>query len=61
MALQQSEETLQIRSNRFEQGLEGTTDLLRAEAQYAQKELEYYQTIYEYNYAFASHNFLTKG
>ncbi|MAU26394.1 MAG: transporter [Muricauda sp.] len=61
LALQQSEETLQIRSNRFEQGLEGTTDLLRAEAQYAQKELEYYQTIYEYNYAFAYHNFLTKG
>ena len=60
LALQQSEESLRIRTNRFEQGLEKTSDLLMAETQYAQKQLEYYQTIFEYNYAHAYLNFLTK-
>lgn len=60
LALQQSEESLRIRTNRFEQGLEKTSDLLMAETQYAQKQLEYYQTIFEYNYAQSYLNFLTK-
>lgn len=60
LALQQSEESLRIRTNRFEEGLEKTSDLLMAETQYAQKQLEYYQTIFEYNYAQAYLNFLTK-
>ncbi|PKV48373.1 outer membrane protein TolC [Aquimarina sp. MAR_2010_214] len=60
LALQQSEESLRIRTNRFKEGLEKTTDLLMAETQYAQKQLEYYQTIFEYNHAQAYLQFLTK-
>jgi outer membrane protein TolC len=61
LALQQSEESLRIRTNRFKEGLEKTSDLLMAETQYAQKQLEYYQTIFEYNYAQAYLQFLTKA
>ena len=60
LALRQSKESLRIRTNRFEQGLEKTTDLLMAETQYAQKQLEYYTTIYQNNYALAYVQFLTK-
>ncbi|WP_417876534.1 TolC family protein [Winogradskyella sediminis] len=60
LALEQSEESLRIRTNRFKEGLEKTSDLLIAETQYAQKQLEYYQTIFEYNYAQAYLEFLTK-
>lgn len=60
LALDQSEESLRIRTNRFKEGLEKTTDLLISETQYAQKELEYYQTIFEYNYTQAYLDFLTK-
>lgn len=60
LALQQSEESLRIRTNRFEQGLEKTTDLLMAETQYSQKQLEYYATIFQHNYALAYVQFLTK-
>ena len=60
LALEQSEESLRIRTNRFKEGLEKTSDLLGSETQYAQKELEYYQTIFEYNYAKAYLQFLTK-
>ena len=60
LALAQSEESLRIRTNRFKEGLEKTSDLLGSETQYAQKELEYYQTIFEYNYAKAYLQFLTK-
>lgn len=60
LALQQSEESLKIRVNRFKEGLEKTSDLLMAETQFAQKQLEYYQTIFETNYALAYLQFLTK-
>ncbi|PIX12858.1 MAG: transporter, partial [Flavobacteriaceae bacterium CG_4_8_14_3_um_filter_31_8] len=60
LALTQSEESLRIRTNRFKEGLEKTTDLLAAETQFSQKQLEYYQTIFEYNYAQAYLKFLTK-
>lgn len=60
LALEQSEESLRIRTNRFKQGLEKTSDLLMAETQYLQKQLEYYQTIFEYNYTQAYLQFLTK-
>ncbi len=59
LAVAQSEEALRIRTNRFEEGLEKTTDLLVAETQYAQKQLEYYQTIFEYNSTKAYLKFLT--
>ncbi|MBQ4913845.1 TolC family protein [Maribacter sp. MMG018] len=60
LALQQSQESLRIRTNRFGQGLEKTTDLLMAETQFSQKQLEYYATIFQYNYALAYVQFLTK-
>ena len=60
LALQQSEESLRIRTNRFKQGLERTTDLLNTETQFSQKKLEYYTTIFNYNYALAYVRFLTK-
>ncbi|MCL5128308.1 MULTISPECIES: TolC family protein [unclassified Algibacter] len=60
LAMEQSEESLRIRTNRFKEGLEKTSDLLTADTQYAQKQLEYYQTIFEYNYAQAYLQFLTK-
>ncbi|MCP4976291.1 MAG: TolC family protein [Maribacter sp.] len=60
LALRQSKESLRIRTNRFEQGLEKTTELLMAETQYAQKQLEYYATIFQHNYAMAYVQFLTK-
>jgi len=60
LALQQSEESLRIRTNRFEQGLEKTTDLLNTETQSTQKKLEYYTTIFNYNYALDYVSFLTK-
>lgn len=58
LAMEQSKEALRIRNNRYEQGLEKTTDLLMAETQYSEKQLEYYQTVYQYNYALAYLEFL---
>lgn len=60
LALQQAEEALRIRQNRYKEGLEKTADLLVTETQYAQKELEYYQTVFEYIYTQAYLQFLTK-
>ncbi len=60
LAMEQSEESLRIRTNRFKEGLEKTTDLLMAEATYAEKQLVYYQTIFEYNQAQSLLTFLTK-
>jgi outer membrane protein TolC len=60
LALEQSGESLRIRTNRFKQGLEKTTDLLMSETQYSQKQLEYYATIFQHNYALAYVQFLTK-
>lgn len=61
MAIEQAKEALRIRTNRFEEGLEKTTELLQAEVLYAQKQMEYFQSIYEYNYAAAYLRFLTNN
>ena len=60
LSVQQSKEAMRIRTNRYKEGLEKTTDLLQAETQYAQKQLEYYTTIFQHNYALAYVQFLTK-
>ncbi|MEM0517217.1 TolC family protein [Aequorivita flava] len=60
LALEQSKEALRIRTNRFKEGLERTTDLLSAETQYSQKQLEYYSTVFQHNYALAYLRFLTE-
>ena len=60
LALEQSQEAYRIRSNRFTQGLEKTTDLLQAETQMSQKELEFLQAVFEYNFTQQYLQFLTK-
>lgn len=58
--IEQSQEAYRIRSNRFAQGLEKTTDLLQAETQSSKKELDFLQAVFEYNYTQAYLQFLTK-
>ena len=60
LAFEQSQEAYRIRSNRFTQGLEKTTDLLQSETLQSQKELEYLQAVFEYNFAQEYLQFLTK-
>ncbi|MBC7844967.1 MAG: TolC family protein [Flavobacterium sp.] len=60
LALEQSQEAYRIRSNRFKQGLEKTTDLLQAETQMFQKELEVLQAVFEYDFTQEYLQFLTK-
>ena len=48
--VEQASEACRIRQNRFEQGLEKTTDVLISETQKIQKELEYQQAVFEYNF-----------
>lgn len=60
LAFEQSEEAYRIRNNRFVQGLEKTTELLQAETQMAQKELEHLQAVFEYNFTKEYLQFLTK-
>lgn len=51
LAVEQAGESLRIRSNRFEQGLEKASDVLMAEASYSEKKLQELQTILEINIA----------
>lgn len=60
LAFEQTAESYRIRQNRFTQGLEKTSDLLLAETQMAQKELEYLQAVFEYNFTKQYLQFLTK-
>jgi len=60
LAVEQSKEAFRIRTNRFEQGLEKTSDLLISETKYLQKQLEYLQTVFNYNFTKAYVEFLTK-
>jgi outer membrane protein TolC len=60
LAFEQTQESFRIRQNRFTQGLEKTSDLLMTETQTAQKELEYLQAVFEYNFTKMYLEFLTK-
>lgn len=60
LAFEQAQESYRIRKNRFEQGLEKTTDLLMAETQQMKKELDYLQAVFEYNFTKQYLQFLTK-
>jgi outer membrane protein TolC len=60
LAFEQSQEAYRIRSNRFTQGLEKTTDLLQSETMISQKELEFLQAVFEYNFTKEYVQFLTK-
>ncbi|MDQ0477830.1 TolC family protein [Chryseobacterium sp. MDT2-18] len=58
LSWEQSGEAYRIRKNRYGQGLEKSSDLLSAETQMSQKELEYQQAIFEYNSALEYYKFL---
>ncbi|UMB61505.1 TolC family protein [Lutibacter sp. A80] len=60
LAVEQSKEALRIRTNRYEQGLEKTSDVLISETKYLQKQLEYLQAVFNYNFTKTYVNFLTK-
>ena len=60
LMLKQAKESLRIRSNRFKEGMEKPADLSAAQSAFSNKQLIYYQSIYEYNLALAQLNFLTK-
>jgi len=60
LAQEQSREAYRIRKDRFTEGLEKTTDLLMSETQMFQKELEYRQAIFEYNFTKEYLKFLTR-
>lgn len=48
-AVEQAEESLRIRSDRYGEGLERTSDLLQAEAAVAERRLAYLQALYQHN------------
>jgi outer membrane protein TolC len=60
LALEQSQEAYRIRENRFKEGLEKTTDLLNSETLQFQKELEYLEAVFEYNFTQKYLEFLTQ-
>ncbi|MFV0605817.1 MAG: TolC family protein [Niabella sp.] len=60
LAWEQSKEAYRIRKNRYDQGLEKSSDLLMSETTMAQKELLYNQAIFEHNTALAYYQFLKK-
>lgn len=61
LGFEQAQEVYRIRRNRFTQGLEKTTDLLQSETLQFQKELEYLQAVFEYNFTQYYLQFLTKN
>lgn len=60
ISIQQAQEAYRIRLNRYQQGLEKTTDVLNAETLVSQKELEYAQVVFEFNFNKLYLEFLTK-
>lgn len=60
IAVEQSEEAFRIINNRYEEGLEKTTDLLVAETRYSNMQLSYLQSVFNYNYNLLYYQFLTE-
>lgn len=52
-SIEQSKESLRIKTDRFAEGLERTTDVLIAETTVAQKEMEYAEAVFQYKLAYA--------
>jgi len=53
-SIAQSEESVKIRTNRYEQGMERTTDLLEAETKLAESRLQNVAALYKYNMSIAT-------
>jgi len=60
VAVDQSEEAFRIINNRYQEGLEKTTDLLAAESRYSNMQLSYLQSVFNYNYNLLYYQFLTE-
>ncbi len=58
-AADQAKESLRIRTNRYKEGMERTSDLLMAEAKSAENELKHLNAIYNYNVAVFRYELLT--
>ncbi|MDP2088990.1 MAG: TolC family protein [Flavobacteriaceae bacterium] len=58
LAKNHAEEALNIRKNRFDQGLEKTADLLNAETVFLQKQMACLQAIFEYNFTISYLKFI---
>ncbi len=52
-AIEQSKESLRIKTDRYAEGLEKTTDILMAETKTSQKEMDYIEAVYQYQLAYA--------
>lgn len=53
-SVEQAEEDFRIRNNRYEQGMEKTTDLLQAETKLLQSKLQRLNALYQYNLSIAT-------
>ena len=53
-SVEQAEEDFRIRNNRYEQGMEKTTDLLQAETKLLQSKLQRLNALYQYNLSVAT-------
>ncbi len=60
-AAEQAKESLRIRTDRFKEGLERTTDLLSSETKYAESELKHLNAIYDYNMAVFHYELLSSS
>ncbi len=60
LAVKQANEAYRIRKNRYEEGLEKTSDLLQSESLNLQKNLEYLKVIFEFNFTQSYLQFLKK-
>ncbi len=58
LAAEQSEENVRFRSDRYEQGMEKTTDLLMAETKHVQNQLSKLQALYQYHISVANLEYL---
>jgi outer membrane protein TolC len=52
-SVEQAAEDFRIRSDRYQQGMETTSDLLQAEARLSQARLQRLNTLYQYNISIA--------
>ena len=59
-AVEQAEESLRIRSDRFDEGLARTADVLQAEATLAERRLAFLQALYQHNLAIYRLELLTE-
>ncbi len=58
--IEQAQENTRIRSNRFSEGMENTTDLLRAETGLLEARMQYFMAIYAHNISVAAIDMITE-